>query len=71
MKKQKTEKSTSTWARKLTDWREKNSIQIVAGETSSSELNKILQHFFAELRKKDGTNCEPDSLQTMLGALDR
>ena len=43
----------------------------MAGETSSSELDKILQHFFAQLRKKDGTNYEPDSLRMMLGALDR
>ena len=43
----------------------------MAGETSSSELDKILQHVFAQLRKKDGTNYEPDSLRTMLGALDR
>ena len=40
------EKSTNTWARRFTDWLEKNSIRIVAGETSSSELDK---HFFTEL----------------------
>ena len=66
-----TEKSTNTWARRFTDWLEKYSIKIGPGDTSSSELDKILQHFFAELRKKDGTNYEPDSLRTMLGALDR
>ena len=43
----------------------------MAGETSASELDQILQHFLAELRKKDGTNYEPDSLRMMLGALDR
>ena len=66
-----TEKSTNTWARRFTDWLEKYSIKIEPGDTSSSELDKILQHFFAELRKKDCTNYEPDSLRTMLGALDR
>ena len=66
-----TEKSTNTWARRFTDWLEKYSIKIEPGDTSSSELDKILQHFFAELRKQDCTNYEPDSLRTMLGALDR
>ena len=31
----------------------------------------VLQNFFAELKKKDGTEYEPESLQTMLVALDR
>ena len=30
-----------------------------------------MQHFFAELRKKDGINYERDSLQMTLGGLDR
>ena len=40
-------------------------------EASATELNMVLQNFFAELKKKDGTEYEPESLQTMLAALDR
>ena len=36
-----------------------------------SELDGILQRFFAELRKQDGGEYEPDSLRTMLASLDR
>ena len=35
------------------------------------ELDGVLQRFFAEIRKTDGTEYEPESLRTMLGALDR
>ena len=40
-------------------------------EASAGELDVVLQNFFAELKKKDGTDYEPESLQTMLAALDR
>ena len=33
--------------------------------------NKTLQHFFAELRKQNGSEYEPESLRTMLSSLDR
>ena len=35
------------------------------------ELEKILQHFHAELVKNDGTDYEPESLRMMIGCLDR
>jgi len=35
------------------------------------KLDGVLQQFFAELRKKDGKEYEPDSLRTMLSSLDR
>ena len=41
-------------------------------EIPESELDGgILQHFFAELRKQDGGEYEPDSLRTMFASLDR
>ena len=36
-----------------------------------SELDGILQHFIAKLRKQDGGVYEPDSVRTMLTSLDR
>ena len=40
-------------------------------EASASELDMVLQNLLAELKKKDGTDYEPESLRTMLAALDR
>ena len=40
-------------------------------EASVSKLDVVLQNFFAELKKKDGTDYKPESLRTMLAALDR
>ncbi len=34
-------------------------------------LDKVLQLFCSEVRKKNGDEYEPDSLRTMIGALDR
>ena len=67
------QKSTNNWARKFTNWLKKNSIEIMAEGISSSELDKILQHFFAELRKEDGTNYEPvwERLGTRLALIKR
>jgi len=36
-----------------------------------SKLDSILQRFFAEVRKQDGGEYEPESLHTMLASLDR
>ena len=36
-----------------------------------AELDEKLQEFFAEVRKKDGSDYEPDSLPVMLASLDR
>ena len=40
-------------------------------EASASELDMVLQNFFAELKKKDGTDYKSESLWTMLAALDK
>ena len=66
-----TEKSTNTWAKRFTKWQEQKGLDVSVGKVSASELDKVLQHFFAELKKQDGSDYEPDSLRTMLGALDR
>ena len=40
-------------------------------EVSASDLDILLQHFFAQLTKKDGSEYEPESLRTMIAALER
>lgn len=64
-------KSTKTW---LTVWttraEEKGySRDIVIYE--AKELDEKLEKFFAEVRKKDGSDYEPDSLRVMFASLDR
>ena len=40
-------------------------------EIPTEELDKILQYFFAELVKSDGTDYEPQSLRVVIACLDR
>ena len=66
-----TSRSTASWAKRLECWKTTREIQASLFDMSASELNHVLSRFFAELRKADGTNYEPDSLHVMLAALDR
>ena len=40
-------------------------------DESRETLNKILEQFYATVRKKDGGDYEPDSLRVMVTAIDR
>ena len=40
-------------------------------EIPEDELDGVLQCFFAEIRRKDGENYEPESLKVMQASLDR
>ena len=66
-----TKKSTKTWVTVWTAWAEEKgySPDIVSHE--AKELDEKLQRFFAEVRKKDGSDYEPDSLRVMIASLDR
>ena len=66
-----TAKSTRTWVKRFNKWRTERQIAQNLEEIPKGRLDGILQLFFAEIRKNDGTNYEPDSLRTMLAALDR
>ena len=67
----KTAKSTGTWVKRFNKWRMERQIAQNLEEIPKGCLDSILQLFFAEICKNDETNYEPDSLQTMLAALDR
>ena len=66
-----TTKSTSQWMRVYLSWanlrNKEKEIERLAPET----LDEILQLFFTEIKKKDGTDYEPSSLANMQAALDR
>lgn len=66
-----TEKSTNTWIKKFVEWQQQTGITLCVSEVTTCELDVALQNFYADLKKHDGTDYEPESLRTMLAALDR
>ena len=66
-----TKKSTGVWERVFQSWAQARNCKEQLQEYAPEELNKVLCKFFAEIRKQDGTNYEPDSLTVMLAAPDR
>ena len=68
---QNTKKSTSTWLNVWTSWAESKNFETNLLSYEAKQLDETLQKFFAEIRKKDGSEYEPDSLRVMLASLDR
>ena len=52
-------------------WRESRKIALQLHKMPPDELEKILQHFYAELVKNDSTDYEPESLRVMITCFDR
>ena len=67
-----TTKSTVAWVNTFETWQKirgiTNELEIRIPE---NELDNILQSFFAEIWKSDGTEYEPECLRVMLSTLDR
>ena len=68
---QNTQKSTKTWLTVWTSWAESKQFQSNLLSYEAKQLDEKLQKFFAEIRKKDGSEYELDSLRVMLASLDR
>ncbi len=66
-----TVRSTETRVKVFERWRISRQIGQKLEEVPNERLDGILQIFFAEVRKIDGNDYEPDSLRTMQAALDR
>ena len=66
-----TKKSTKTWLTVWTTWTEEKGYSPDIVSYEAKELDEKLQRFFAEVRKKDGSDYEPDSLRVMIASLDR
>lgn len=64
-------KSTSTWLNVWTSWAESKNFETNLLSYDAKQLDETLQKFFAKIRKKDGSEYEPDSLRVMLASLDR
>jgi len=52
-------------------WAESKGLNNDIVKYEAKELDECLSRFFAEVRKSDGSDYEPDSLRVMLAALDR
>ena len=67
-----TTRSTNTWVRRFESWYSQQPCQQAKlEEIPMQELDRILQEFYCHVRKQNRDEYEPDSLRTMLAALDR
>jgi len=63
--------STKNWLRRFQKWAAEKGVASDIATIPREELDQVLQHFYAELIKKDGQEYEPESLKVMIAALDR
>lgn len=66
-----TTRSTNTWIRLYQQWAETRNENINLETYSPLELDKVLSRFYAEVRKQDGLDYEPDCLRVMQSSLHR
>ena len=66
-----TAKSTRFWLSVWEKWCEHNEISKEIVKFEPSELNALLERFYAEVKAKNGSDHEPESLKVMLAAIDR
>ena len=61
--------STNTWVNTYKAWAKERGK--ILKKYNPTELNKVLSEFYPELRKKDGSNYEPECLRVMRAGSDR
>ena len=66
-----TKKSTLSWMRVFNNWKITHSYTEEMHTYQPEDLNPILEKFYAELRKTNGTNYEPTCLRVMKSSLER
>ena len=66
-----TKRSTNTWVNAYRSWAKEREEREDIENVSPSHLNLLLERFYAELKKKDGSDYEPESLGVMQASLDR
>ena len=66
-----TARATKTWMAAWAEWWKARNINVNMESHSSQALDGLLNKFYVEIRKKDGTDYEPDSLRVMQAAIDR
>ncbi|XP_015763345.1 PREDICTED: uncharacterized protein KIAA1958-like [Acropora digitifera] len=66
-----TEKSTEYWKNVFKKWANERKIQPNLEDYQSNVLDRTLSQFYAELRKENGDDYEPDCLKVMQASLER
>ena len=66
-----TQRSTNTWMRVWYSWAKSRQINESIETMAPATLDGVLQKFYLEVRKQDGSEYEPDSLKVMQAALER
>ena len=64
-----TKKSTLSWIRLFNNWKITHSYAEQLHTYQPEDLNLILEKFYAELRKTNGTDYEPACLRVMMSSL--
>ena len=67
----KTTKSPCQWLRVYLYWAKLSNKEHEIKSLETGRLGKIMQQFYAEVKRKDGTDCEPSPLVNMQAAIDR
>ena len=66
-----TARATKTWMAVWAEWCQARNINVNMESYCPQALDGLLNRFYDEIRKKDGTDYEPDSLRVMQAAIDR
>lgn len=66
-----TSHSTKQWLAVFNSWRESRHLEINIVNMAPADLDKVLGQFYAEVKRKDGDDYEPESLKIMQSAIER
>ena len=66
-----TKKSTEYWKNVFKKWATERNVKANLEEYECDALDQTLSQFYAELRKENGDDYEPDSLKVMQAAMER
>ena len=66
-----TQQSTNNWLKVWKSWASQKGYDESIEKYEPEALNKILEEFYATVRKKDGEDYEPDSVRVNVTAIDR
>ncbi|KAK3730999.1 hypothetical protein QZH41_006644 [Actinostola sp. cb2023] len=66
-----TKRSTIYWMKVLATWCKSRDVTVKIETLEPADLNTLLNQFYAEVKKVDGEDYEPESLKIMQAAIDR
>ena len=65
-----TSRSTKLWLSVFNNWRQSRNLEIDIVNMAPADLDKVLGQFYAEVKRKDGDDYEPESLKIMQSAIE-